>query len=109
MVLPERERVCLRPGGTLHARALDELERESRGLLERGFTRLAIDLRGVRAADWTAAATLAAISRLTRRNAARLTVIPGSSPAVQQLIRAGLMDGVPMDTVPGRPYFDWSR
>lgn len=109
MVLGERERVCLRPRVALDAHMLNRLETEAHALIGRGFERLTIDLRDITSVDWTAAATIAAISRFARRSGARLTVIPGNSPAVQLLLRAGLMRGLTIETAPSRPFFDWSR
>lgn len=107
--LPERERVSLRPGASLDERALSRLEEEARALVERGFAQLTIDLREVETVDWTAAATLAAISRFARQRGARLNVMPGSSPAVRDLVGAGLMQGLVPETARPRPFFDWSR
>lgn len=106
---PERERVCLHPGATLNARALRDLEQEARELIAGGLRQLTIDLRDVRTVDWTTAATLAAISRFAGRNDARLSVIPGRSPAMQRLLRAGLMNDLTLENRARRPFFDWSR
>jgi anti-anti-sigma regulatory factor len=107
-VRTERERVCLCPGPLLDVRALSQLENEARSLMDRGFTHVAIELRKVETFDWTTAATLAAIARLARRSGVRLTVVAGSSPAVRELIGAGLLQDLTLDTHP-RAFFDWSR
>ncbi|HEX3833682.1 MAG TPA: STAS domain-containing protein [Solirubrobacteraceae bacterium] len=108
-VLPERERVCLRPAAVLDSRALGYLEEEAHALATRGFAQMTIDLREVETIDYSTAATLAAISRLARHSGARLNVIPGRSPAVQELLRAGLMNDLAIETPAPRPFFDWSR
>lgn len=108
-VIAERDRVCIRPGAVLDDRALSQLEDEARSLIGRGFSHLAVDLRKVETVEWTTAATLAAITRFARRSGTRLTVIPGSSPAVQELLGAGLMQDLALQTAVQRPFFDWSR
>ena len=107
-ILPERERVCLRLGATLDARALSQLEREACGLIDRGFKRLTIELQNVETVDWTTAATLAAINRAARQRNAQLTVIAGDSCAIQELMGAGLLQDLPFATS-SRAYFDWTR
>ena len=108
-VLPERGQVCLRPGPELDARALQCLEDETRALVTRGFAQLTIDLRRVEVVDSDCSAVLTAISRIARHGGARLNVIPGSSRAVQELIRAGGLRDVVIETPTPRPFFDWSR
>lgn len=106
---PERERVCLRPGAILNAPALRNLEEEARELIAAGVQQLTIDLSDVKTAGWTTAATLAAIGRLARRSNARFSVIPGRSPSIQRLLRAGLMNDLAIGTRAPGPFFDWSR
>lgn len=106
---PNRERVSLHPGATLNARALRDLEEEARELIAGGVQQLTIDLRDVKTVGWTTPATLAAISRFARRNDARFTIIPGRSPAIQRLLRVGLMNDLTIETGAPRPFFDWSR
>ncbi|HEY1716240.1 MAG TPA: STAS domain-containing protein [Solirubrobacteraceae bacterium] len=108
-VVAERDHVCVRPGAVLDDRALSQLEDEARSLIGRGFSHLTVDLRKVETVEWTTAATLAAITRSARRSGARLTVIPGSSPAVQEMLRAGLMQDLTLQTPAQRPFFDWSH
>lgn len=108
-VIAERDRVCIRPSAVLDDRALSQLEDEARSLIGRGFSHLSVDLRMVETVDWTTAATLAAITRFARRSGAQLTVIPGSLPAVQELLGAGLMQDLTLQTPTHRPFFDWSR
>lgn len=108
-VRAERERVCLCPGPVLDERALSQLENEARSLIGRGFRQVTIELRKVETADWTTAATLAAVARFARRSGARLTVRAGSSPAVRELIGAGLMQDLTLDTSAPKAFFDWSR
>ncbi|HEX3833041.1 MAG TPA: hypothetical protein VHW04_13785 [Solirubrobacteraceae bacterium] len=105
----ERERVRLCPGPVLDERALSQLENEARSLIDRGFTQVTVELRKVETVEWTTAATLAAIARFARHRGARLTVVAGSSPAVRELIGAGLMQDLTLDTPAPRAFFDWSR
>ena len=108
-VLPERERVCLRPGPVLDPRALGCLEAEARALVTRGFAQVTIDLRKVEVVDATSSATLAAISQFARSGGARLTVIPGSSPAVRELLSGDVRKDLVIEAPAPRQFFDWSR
>lgn len=108
-VLSEKERVYLRPGPALDPRALSCLEDEARALVTRGSAQLTIDLRKVVMVDSTAAETLAAIRKIARRGGARLTVIPGSSPAVRDLLGDDVLVGLVIETPTPKPFFDWSR
>jgi anti-anti-sigma regulatory factor len=108
-IRPERERVCLRVVSALDHATLKQLEEEALALMERGFARVAIDLRGVETAAPAAAATLAAINRHARRCRVELVLIPGRSGVVGELIEAGLLSGVAIEETSVRAFFDWSR
>jgi len=102
-------RAVLRPSDPLDARALSRLEREAAELVRRGCAQLTIDLSDVETVDWTTAATLAAINRFARRGGTRLTLVPGTSAAVQQLLHAGPLRHLAVDSATPQPFFDWSR
>jgi MFS superfamily sulfate permease-like transporter len=103
------ERVVLRPSDPLDAPALSRLEREATELVRRGCGQLTIDLGDVETIDWTTAATLAAINRCARRGGTRVNVVPGNSPAVRQLLSAGPLRNLTVDSTTPTPFFDWSR
>ena len=105
---PERERVRMRCGGTLDARAADELRQECEGLFDRGFARVILDLSHATSLSPAAVGAIATVNHRARGLGVRLSVVPGGANIAATLRRAGLLGQLQLEG-PSEMFLDWSR
>lgn len=84
-VVPDRDRVHLRPRGELDLTTSPELESTARALLDRGFGRVVIDLRGLTFIDCSGIHALVNVDRHGRALRRRVSIVPGE-PAIQRVL-----------------------
>jgi anti-anti-sigma factor len=77
-VEPERESVRVAPVGELDIATVDKLQVEVTRLLETGFEKIILDLRGVRFLDSTGLRLVLELDGAARENSHELCVIRGS-------------------------------
>jgi len=77
-VEPERESVRVSPVGELDIATVDKLQTEVSQLLETGFAKIVLDLRGVRFLDSTGLRLVLELDAAARADAHELLVIRGS-------------------------------
>jgi anti-anti-sigma regulatory factor len=107
-IQPERDRVRVRCAGALDTYAALEMRGECEGLLERGFTRVILDLAETSSIEPAAVSAIAAVHRRARELGARFSVVLGVGSAAVTLRRAGLLSELQIEDVP-RTFLDWSR
>ena len=90
-LVPDRDRVRVRPEGELDISTVDEVERCLRELRERGFERLAVDLRGLTFMDSTGLRLIASADARAREDDRRLTIIQGPA-AVRRVFEITRLD-----------------
>lgn len=105
---PERDRVRVRCAGVIDAHAAREMSKECEGLLERGFTRVILDLTQTTSIEPVAVSAIAAVQRRSRELGARFSVVLGAGNAAITLRRAGLLSELQLDDAPSM-FLDWSR
>jgi anti-anti-sigma regulatory factor len=105
---PERDRVRVRCGGALDGSAARPLREDCGGLIDRGFTRVILDLRHATAVAPEVVSAIAAIDRSARTRRCRFSVAPGSGSAAATLRRAGLLGQLELEGA-DETFLDWSR
>jgi anti-anti-sigma regulatory factor len=105
---PERDRVRVRCAGALRDDAAVQLIEDCAGLIDRGFTRMILDMS--QATDITPAvvSAIAAVDRRARVRGCRFSVVPGTGDAAATLRRAGLLGQLRLEG-PAETFLDWSR
>lgn len=105
---PERDRVRVRCAGALDDDAAVQLIEDCAGLIDRGFTRMILDVS--QATDITPAmvSAIAAVDRRARVRGCRFSVVPGTGDAAATLRRAGLLGQLRLEG-PAETFLDWSR
>ena len=78
-VEPERESVRVAPVGELDIATVDKLQAEVSRLLETGFAKIVLDLRGVRFLDSTGLRLVLELDAAAREASQELTIIRGSA------------------------------
>jgi anti-anti-sigma regulatory factor len=107
-VIPERDRVRVRCGGTLDTPTAAELRMECEGLLDRGFSHLVLDLSQTASIAPGAVSAIAGIDRRARTLSARLSVSIGEGRAAVTLRRAGLLGQLRLEGASDM-FLDWTR
>jgi anti-anti-sigma regulatory factor len=105
---PERDRVRVRCAGVIDSPTAREIKDECDGLLERGFTRVILDLAQTTSIEPAAVSAIAAVHRRSRELGARFSVVLGGGNAAITLQRAGLLGELVVEDSP-RKFLDWSR
>lgn len=105
---PERDRVRVRCGGSLDGSAARQLREECGGLIDRGFTRIVLDVSQATAMSPAVVSAIAAVDRRARTRACRLSVMPGHGAAASILRRAGLLGQLELEGA-RETFLDWSR
>jgi anti-anti-sigma regulatory factor len=105
---PERERVRVRCGGTLEARAAGELRQECEGLFDRGFARVILDLSHATTLSPAAVGAIATVNHRARSLGVRFSVVPGAAHIAATLRRAGLLGQLQLEG-PTEVFLDWTR
>ncbi len=94
-VEPQRDTVQIAPRGELDLGTVEQLQRQLGELIEAGFERLVIDLRGVEFLDSTALHALFDLHAKAQRDGWVLAIIPGA-PSVQRVFEiTGTSDHLP--------------
>ncbi len=106
---PERDRVRVRCAGELAGRVAAQLGHDCEGLIDRGFTRLILDLSRTTAIAPSAVTAIAVVDHRARTMGCRLSiVVPGNPSAAAALRRAGLLGQLHLDGA-DETFLDWSR
>lgn len=105
---PERDRVRVRCGGALDGAAAGQLREDCGGLIDRGFTRVILDLSQATSISPAVVSAIAAVDRRARTRGCRLSVVPGSGGAAATLRRAGLLGQLALEGAT-ETFLDWSR
>jgi anti-anti-sigma factor len=106
---PERDRVRVWCRGALDTFAATRLRDECNGLLERGFTRLVLDLSRATSIGPAGVTTIAATDQRARTLGARLSVVPPTGTAAETLRRSGLLGQLHLEGARDDIFWDWSR
>jgi anti-sigma B factor antagonist len=96
-VRPDRDVVWIRPVGELDLVSAPDLRRDVRELIDVGFDRLVIDLRGVSFLDLTGLRLLLDLARGAREDGWRLSLIPGGGQMRRLLAVTQTGDQLPLD------------
>lgn len=107
-VEPERDRVRVRCAGPVDSSAAAALRNECEGLLDRGFSRLVLDLSEATSIGPAAVSAIARIDRRARALGSRLSVAPGVGTVAAVLHRSGLLSQLELEGVHDT-FLDWSR
>lgn len=107
-VEPERDRVRVRCAGAVDAAAAAALRTECEGLLDRGFSRLVLDLSEATSIGPAAVSAIARIDRRARALGSRLSVAPGVGTVAAVLHRSGLLSQIELEGAHDT-FLDWSR
>jgi anti-sigma B factor antagonist len=100
-VAPHREEVLVRPVGDLDLATVPMVEAQLADLSSAGFTRLVLDLRGVRFLDSTGLRMLVSWHGRSTNDGLAFSIIPGP-PVVQRVLEiAGVDDRLTYATVDG--------
>jgi anti-anti-sigma factor len=91
-VVPDRERVLVRPVGEVDIATAGQLERSTIELFGRGFSRVVVDLRGVTFLDSSGVHTLIKCHETAADLGASMSIIPGGPASRRVLDIAGVMD-----------------
>ncbi len=83
-VVPDRSEVAVVPTGELDLAYADDVERETRQLLDVGFDRVVVDLRRVTFLDSTGLRVLMTLRDTAQRTGSTFKLIPGP-PEVQRI------------------------
>ncbi len=105
---PERDRVRVRCAGALDDDAAAQLAEDCGGLIDRGFTRVILDISQATAIAPAVVSAIAAVDRRARAKACRFSVVPGTGDAAATLRRAGLLGQLRLEG-PAETFLDWSR
>jgi anti-anti-sigma regulatory factor len=105
---PERDRVRVRCRGALDSSAARQLREDCGGLIDRGFTRVVLDLSQATAITPAVVSAIAGVDRRARTRGSRLSVVPGSGSAAASLRRSGLLAQLELDGA-SETFLDWSR
>ena len=105
---PERDRVRVRCAGALDDAAAVQLTEDCAGLIDRGFTRVILDMSQATAIAPSVVSAIAAVDRRARVRGCRFSVVPGSGVAAATLLRAGLLGQLRLEG-PAELFLDWSR
>lgn len=107
-VEPERDRVRVRCTGAMDSPTADALRDECEGLLDRGFSRLVLDLSEATSIGPAAVSAIARIDRRARALGSRLSVAPGLGNVAMVLNRSGLLSQLELEDAHDT-FLDWSR
>jgi anti-sigma B factor antagonist len=91
-VMPDRERVLVRPLGDVDIATAEQLERPVVELIERGFSRVVLDLRGVTFLDSSGVHALVQCRERAEERGARMSIILGGAATRRVLDITGLID-----------------
>lgn len=78
-VVPDRERVVVAPAGEIDLATAPRMQQDVLGLLERGFTRVVVDLRGVEFLDSQGIRALVLAHNRARELGATMPVLLGTA------------------------------
>jgi anti-anti-sigma factor len=107
-VEPERDRVRVRCAGAVDSPTAGALRDECEGLLDRGFSRLVLDLSEATSMGPAAVSAIARIDRRARALGSRLSVAPGVGNVATVLHRSGLLGQLELEGAHDT-FLDWSR
>ncbi len=105
---PERDRVRVRCTGALDDGVADQLIEDCAGLIDRGFTRVILDMSQATVIAPAVVSAIAAVDRRARERGCQFSVAPGRGEAAATLRRAGLLGQLRLDGV-AEVFLDWSR
>jgi anti-anti-sigma regulatory factor len=105
---PERDRVRVRCGGALDAPYAMQLRQDCEGLIQRGFTRVILDLSRATEITLAVVSAIAAVNRTARAQGCRFSVAPGSGDVAMTLRRSGLLGLLQLEGA-AETFLDWSR
>ena len=105
---PERDRVRVRCGGALDGSAARQLREDCEGLIDRGFTRVILDVSQATALAPAVVSAIAATGRRARTRGCRFSVAAGRGTAAATLRRAGLLGQLELEGAT-ETFLDWSR
>ena len=94
LVHPERERVVVTTVGELDLMSAGAVESAVIGLLERGFSHVVVDLRGLSFLDSTGIRALLTCHARAQRENARLSIILGDDRTRRPLEICGVLDAL---------------
>jgi anti-sigma B factor antagonist len=99
-VVPDRARVLVRPVGDVDIATAEQLERPVVELMERGFSHVVVDLRGVTFLDSTGVHALVQCRERAEERGARMSIIPGGMATRRVLDITGLIDHFEIEPSP---------
>lgn len=99
-VVPDRDRVYVRPTGEVDLSTAGTIEDAACDLLDRGFSSVVIDLRGVTFLDCTGVHALLSADRQGRSLNRRVSIIPGGARVQRILDLTGVLDRLELEPSP---------
>ena len=85
-----------------------QLRQDCEGLIQRGFTRVILDLSRATEITLAVVSAIAAVNRTARAQGCRFSVAPGSGDVAMTLRRSGLLGLLQLEGAT-ETFLDWSR